>query len=64
VQITIWQQDGSSLGPLVVGKTTDTEVAGIKTVYVQAGPHMPLYALKTDFLSSLPKTSLDLTAEK
>ena len=32
VQITLWQQDGSSLGPLVVGKTTDTEVAGTETV--------------------------------
>jgi hypothetical protein len=64
VQITVWQQDGSSLGPLVVGKTTDTEVAGTKTVYAQAGPHTPLYALKTDFLSSLPKTPAELTTEK
>ena len=64
VQITLWQQDGSSLGPLVVGKTTDTEVAGTKTVYAQIGPHTPLYALKADFLNSLPKTPVELTAEK
>jgi len=64
VQITLWQQDGSSLGPLVVGKITDTEVAGTKTVYAQIGPHTPLYALKADFLNSLPKTPVELTAEK
>src|SRR5215471_8496594 len=64
VQITLWQQDGSSLGPLVIGKTTDIEVAGTKTVYAQAGLHTPLYALKADFLNSLPKTPVELTAEK
>jgi len=64
VQITMWQQDGSILGPLVVGTTTDTVVPGTKTVYAQAGPHTPLYALKADFLGSLPKTSNELTAAK
>lgn len=64
VQITLWQQDGSTIGPLVVGTTTDTIVPGTKTVYAQAGPHTPLYALKADFLNSLPKTSNELTAEK
>jgi hypothetical protein len=64
VQITLWQQDGSTLGPLVVGTTTDTVVPGTKTVYAQAGPHTPLYALKADFLKSLPKTPNELTAEK
>jgi len=64
VQITMWQQDGSTLGPLVVGTTTDTVVPGTKTVYAQAGPHTPLYALKADFLSSLPKTPNELTAAK
>ena len=64
VQITVWQRDGSSLGSLVVGKTTDTEVAGTKTVYAQAGPRTPLYVLKTDFLSSMPKTLAELTDEK
>ena len=64
VQITMWQQDGSTLGPLVVGTTTDTVVPGTKTVYAQAGPHTPLYALKADFLGSLPKTSNELTAAK
>jgi hypothetical protein len=64
VQITLWQQDGSTLGPLVVGTTTDTVVPGTKTVYAQAGPHTPLYALKADFLSSLPKTPNELIAEK
>jgi hypothetical protein len=64
VQITMWQQDGSTLGPLVVGTTTDTVVPGTKTVYAQAGPNTPLYALKADFLKSLPKTPNELTAEK
>jgi len=64
VQITMWQQDGSTVGPLVVGTTTDTVVPGTKTVYAQAGPHTPLYALKADFLGSLPKTSNELTAAK
>jgi Domain of unknown function (DUF4340) len=64
VQITMWQQDGSTLGPLVIGKTTDTIVPGTKTVYAQAGPHTPLYALKADFLRSLPKTPSELIAEK
>jgi len=64
VQITMWQQDGSTLGPLVVGATTDTVVPGTKTVYAQAGPHTPLYALKADFLQSLPKTPNELTAAK
>jgi Domain of unknown function (DUF4340) len=64
VQITMWQQDGSTLGPLIVGSTTDTVVPGAKMVYAQAGPHTPLYALKADFLNSLPKTPNELTAAK
>jgi hypothetical protein len=64
VQITMWQQDGSTLGPLVVGTTTDTVVPGAKMVYAQAGPHTPLYALKADFLNGLPKTPNELTATK
>jgi len=63
-QITLWQQDGTPLGPLLVGKATDTEMAGTQTVYAQVGPHTPVYALKKDFLSSLPKTPTELTAEK
>jgi len=64
VQITMWQQDGTPLGPLVVGTTTDTVVPGTKTVYAQAGPHTPIYALKADFLNGLPKTPHELTAAK
>ena len=64
VQITLWQQDGPPLGPLTVGKSTETEIAGTKTVYAQVGPHTPVYALKPDFLSSLPKTPTELTAAK
>jgi hypothetical protein len=60
----MWEQDGSTLGPLVVGTTTDTVVPGTKTVYARAGPHTPLYALKAEFLKSLPKTADELTAEK
>ncbi len=64
VQITMWQQDGSTLGPLLVGKTADTEGAGTKTVYAHTGPSTPLYILKADFLNSLPKTPSELIAEK
>ena len=64
VQITLWQQDGTSLGPLIVGKMTESAVAGTKAVYAQIGAHPPLYALKTDFLNGLPKTTAELTAEK
>ena len=46
------------------GEPTDAVVPGTKTVYAQAGPHTPLYALKADFLSSLPKTPNELTAAK
>jgi hypothetical protein len=42
----------------------DTEVAGTKAVYAQAGSHTPLYTLKADFLNSLPKTMGELIAEK
>jgi hypothetical protein len=63
-QITLWQQDGTLLGPLMIGKATDTEIAGTKTVYAQVGSHPPVYALKADFLSSLPKTPTELTASK
>jgi len=64
VEVTLWQKDGTSIGPLVVGKTADTEVSGTKTVYAQVGTQTPVYALKTDFLSSLPKSPAELTAEK
>ena len=64
VQITMWQQDGSTLGPLLVGKTVDTEGGGTKTVYAHTGPSTPLYILKADFLHSLPKTPSELIAEK
>jgi len=64
VQVTVWQQDGSTLGPLVVGTTTDTVVPGTETVYAQAGPQTAIYAIKTDFLNSLPKTPNELIAEK
>lgn len=64
VQITVWQQDGTSPGPLVVGTMTETEVAGTKTVYAQAGAQPSVYALKADFLNSLPKTTTELIAEK
>ncbi len=64
VQITMWLRVGSILGPLVVGTTTDTVMPGTKTVYAQAGPYTPLYALKADFLGNLPKTPNELTAAK
>lgn len=64
VQITLWLQDGSTLGPLVVGKSADPEADGTKTVYAHVGPHTPLYTLKADFLNSLPKTPSELIAEK
>lgn len=64
VQITLWQKDGTSLGPLSVGKTAEHEIAGTKTVYAQVGAQPALYALKPDFLNRLPKTTAELTAEK
>jgi hypothetical protein len=64
VQITLWQQDGALLGPLVIGHTLETVGAGIKTVYAQIGKQTPLYAVKMDFLSGLPKTVEELLADK
>ena len=64
VQITLWQQDGTSLGSLIVGKMAQSTIAGTGTVYAQLGARPPLYALKSDFLNSLPKTTAELTAEK
>lgn len=63
-QITLWQQDGATLGPLVVGASSDSEVAGTKTVYVQLHHETPLYAVAATFLDNLPKTSDDLTANQ
>ncbi len=64
IEVTLWQEDGSVLGPLLIGNTTESEVAGTPTVYAQISPQPPLYALKTDVLKSLPKTTAELMAEQ
>ena len=64
LQITLWQKDGTVLGPLMIGATSDSEVAGTTTVYAHLEAQAPLYALKTDFLKSLPKTLSELMSEK
>lgn len=63
-ELTLWTKDGTVVGPLVLGKTTETEIPGTQTVYAQVGTQTVLYALKTDFLKGLPKTAMELTAEK
>lgn len=62
VRVTLWQQDGMTIGPLVLGNTTDTEVAGTRTAYAQVGSNGPLYAIALDFLEHLPKTPADFAA--
>lgn len=64
LQVTLWQRDGTVLGPLTFGQTTHSEIAGTETVYAQVGTQTALYALKTDFLKSLPKTPSELMVEK
>jgi hypothetical protein len=46
----------------VVGKPSDSEVAGGQTAYAQIDQQAPLYVIKTDFLAHMPKTLADFTA--
>ena len=62
VRLHLWQQDGSLVGPLVLGKTTDSEVAETTTVYAQVGSASPLYALSAEVLKDIPRTAADLTS--
>ncbi|MGE3537142.1 MAG: DUF4340 domain-containing protein [Candidatus Tectimicrobiota bacterium] len=64
VQITLWQSDGTVLGPLLIGKSVEHEVPGTLTVYAQVGTQSMLYALKAELLKSLPKTPNELVSEK
>jgi Domain of unknown function (DUF4340) len=63
-QVTLWRRDGTTLGPLSIGKTADPGSDGTRLVYAQANPHAPLYTVKAEFLGRLPKTPADLTADK
>lgn len=62
VRLHLWQQDGSLVGPLVLGKTTDSEVAETTTVYAQVGSAPPVYALSAEVLKDIPRTAADLTS--
>ena len=63
VQITLWHQDGTAVGPLAIGNTTETGGADTRLVFARAGPHTPLYAIKADFLDVVPKTAAELSSE-
>jgi hypothetical protein len=63
VQITLWRQDGTAVGPLAIGNTTETSGADTRLVFARAGPHTPLYAIKADFLDVVPKTAAELSSE-
>lgn len=63
--LTLWQQDGSMLGPLVIGKSTETEVAGTQMLYARVESHedATIYVIKADFLQELPKEATEFTAQ-
>jgi hypothetical protein len=63
VQITLWSHDGTPVGPLTIGKTTDTNNPDHRMIFAQVAPHTSLYTLKADFLDVLSETLADLTAE-
>jgi hypothetical protein len=64
LQVTLWHSDGTPVGPLSIGKSSQTASAENVLVFAQAGgPHAPLYALKADFFNHVPKTVADLTGE-
>ena len=63
VQITLWRQDGTAVGPLAIGQTTETSGSDTQLVFAHTGPHSPLYAIKAAFLDIVPKTVADLTSE-
>jgi hypothetical protein len=63
VQITLWHRDNTPVGPLTIGKTTDTSNPNQATVFAQVAPQTSLYTLKADFLDVLAKTRAVLTAE-
>lgn len=63
-QITLWQRDGTPIGPLAIGTAADPGSDGARLVYAQAHPNAFLYAIKAAFLEGLPKTPAELTADK
>jgi hypothetical protein len=63
-QITLWQNDGTAIGPLTIGKTLDSPVDNTPLVYAQVRPKTRLYAIKATVLDHLPKTPADLMAEE
>jgi hypothetical protein len=64
LQVILWHSDGTPVGPLSIGKSSQTASVDNALVFAQAGgPHTPLYALKADFLNHVPKTVTNLTDE-
>jgi hypothetical protein len=63
VQITLWSHSGAPVGPLTIGKATDTSNPDHRMVFAQVAPHTSLYTLRADFLDGLAETLDDLTAE-
>ena len=61
VQVQLWQQDGSVVGPLILGKTTEAAGAATAMVYAHVGSAAPVYALPADVLQDIPKTPTDFT---
>lgn|GEM_PF-1432319 len=64
MQVTLWQQDGALLGPLVIGRMLYTTGQPQNTAYAQAGKQAPLYSVHMDFLKAFPKTADELITDK
>jgi hypothetical protein len=65
VQITLWPESGTAIGPLVIGKAAkDPASSDASLVYARAGSGTRLYVIKADFLANLSKTLTDLTASQ
>jgi hypothetical protein len=63
VQITLWQEDGTPIGPLMVGRSVDVAAAKSSRVYARTGATPLLYAVKAAFLDTVPKQPADLMAD-
>jgi hypothetical protein len=63
-QITLWQENGPSIGPLVIGQPVDSASSDVQLVYAQVGQDTPIYAIKANFFNDLPKNTAQLVAEK
>lgn len=63
-QITLWQENGPSIGPLVIGQPVDSASSDVQLVYAQVGQDTPIYTMKANFFNDLPKNTAQLVAEK